>query len=134
PTTPVGAAVAPVLQLTDLCFRYQADAPWAIEDVSLTLNRGEVFGLLGPNGAGKSTLMALIGDLRRPQRGQIQRAPAVSAPGGFALVPPERAFYPVLTCRENLEFFSGVLGLGGSLRRARVEAAMATAGLAPVAD
>ena len=126
--------MSPVLQLTDLCFRYQADAPWAVEGVSLTLNRGEIFGLLGPNGAGKSTLMALISDLRRPQRGQIQRAPEVSVQGGFALVPQEHAFYPMLTCRENLEFFAGVLGLGGSIRRDRVESAMATAGLAPVAD
>jgi len=125
--------VSPVLHLTDLCFRYQADAPWAVEGVSLTLNRGEIFGLLGPNGAGKSTLMALISDLRRPQRGQIQRAPEVEVRGGFALVPQEHAFYPMLTCRENLDFFAGVLGLGGSIRRARVEAAMTTAELEPVA-
>ena len=125
--------MSPVLQLTDLCFRYQADAPWAVEGVSLTLNRGEIFGLLGPNGAGKSTLMALISDLRRPQRGQIQRAPEVEVQGGLALVPQEHAFYPMLTCRENLDFFAGVLGLGGANRRTRVEAAMTTAELGPVA-
>ncbi|HZL46149.1 MAG TPA: ATP-binding cassette domain-containing protein, partial [Opitutaceae bacterium] len=104
---------APVLQLHDLRFRYGADAPWAVDGVSFELRRGEVFGLLGPNGAGKTTLMALISGLRRPQHGEIQRAPEVAARGGFALVPQDHAFYPMLTCRENLEFFAGVLGLGG---------------------
>jgi len=85
--------------------------------------------LLGPNGAGKTTLMALISGLRRPQQGEIRRAPEVAARGGFALVPQDHAFYPMLTCRENLEFFAGVLGLGGSTRRERVDAAIAVAGL-----
>ena len=122
-----------MLKLHELWFRYAADAPWAVEGVSFDLGRGEVFGLLGPNGAGKTTLMALISGLRRPQRGEIRRGPEVAARGGFALVPQDHAFYPMLTCRENLEFFAGVLGLGGSLRRERVDAAVAVAGLAAVA-
>jgi ABC-2 type transport system ATP-binding protein len=121
-----------VLELHELRFRYDADAPWAVDGVSFRLRRGEVFGLLGPNGAGKSTLMALIGGLRRPQRGEIRRAPEVAARGGFALVPQDHAFYPMLTCRENLEFFAGVLGLGGGRRRERIAAAMAATGLEQV--
>ena len=124
---------APVLQLHDLRFRYGADAPWAVDSVSFELRRGEVFGLLGPNGAGKTTLMALISGLRRPQHGEIQRAPEVAARGGLALVPQDYAFYPMLTCRENLEFFAGVLGLGGSTRRERVDLAITVAGLGQVA-
>ncbi len=122
----------PVLELHELRFRYDAGAPWAVNGVSFGLRRGEVFGLLGPNGAGKSTLMALISGLRRPQHGEIRRAPEVAARGGFALVPQDHAFYPMLTCRENLEFFAGVLGLGGGLRRERIAAAMAATGLEQV--
>jgi ABC-2 type transport system ATP-binding protein len=121
-----------VLHLTDVCFRYRASAPLAVDQVSLHLKPGEIFGLLGPNGAGKSTLMALISGLRRPQQGTIRRAPEVAARGGFALVPQEHAFYPMLTCRENLEFFAGVLGLKGAVRRSRVEAAIAATGLEQV--
>jgi len=123
-----------VLHLTDVCFRYRAGAPLAVDRVSLQLKPGEIFGLLGPNGAGKSTLMALISGLRRPQEGTIQRAPDVAARGGFALVPQEHAFYPMLTCRENLEFFGGVLGLKGAVRLSRVDAAITASGLEQVVD
>jgi ABC-2 type transport system ATP-binding protein len=122
-----------VLKLHDLRFRYTAADPWAVDEVSFELRRGEVLGLLGPNGAGKTTLMALISGLRRPQQGEIRRAPEVAARAGFALVPQDHAFYPMLTCRENLEFFAGVLGLGGATRRERVDAAIAVAGLSGVA-
>lgn len=103
-----------------------------LDRVSFGLKRGEVFGLLGPNGAGKSTLMALISGLRRPQAGLIRRAPEVEARGGFALVPQDNAFYPMLSCRENLEFFAGVLGLRGEILRARLEMAVEAAGLGQV--
>jgi ABC-2 type transport system ATP-binding protein len=121
-----------VLHLTDVCFRYRAGAPLAVDQVSLQLKAGEILGLLGPNGAGKSTLMALISGLRRPQQGTIQRAPEVAARGGFALVPQEHAFYPMLTCRENLDFFGGVLGLKGTVRQAHIDAAIAATGLEQV--
>jgi len=121
-----------VLHLTDVSFRYRPGAPLAVDRVSLHLKPGEILGLLGPNGAGKSTLMALISDLRRPQQGAIQRAPEVAARGGFALVPQEHAFYPMLTCRENLDFFAGVLGLNGMVRCSRMDAAIAATGLEQV--
>jgi ABC-2 type transport system ATP-binding protein len=68
-----------------------------------------------------------------PQQGTLRRAPEVAARGGFALVPQEYAFYPMLTCRENIEFFAGVLGLKGVVRRSRVDAAIAATGLEQVA-
>ncbi len=122
-----------MLRLTDLRYRYRPDAPWAVDGVSLALGRGEILGLLGPNGAGKSTLMALVAGLRRPAQGRVELAPAVATGGGFALVPQEYAFYPRLTCRENLEFFAGVLGLAGARRRERIAAALAATGLDAVA-
>ena len=118
-----------MLRLSELRYRYRSDAPWAVDGVSLEVRPGEVLGLLGPNGAGKSTLMALIAGLRRPASGRIEHAPRVAATGGFALVPQEHAFYPTLTCRENLEFLAGALGLAGTLRRERIAAALAAAGL-----
>jgi ABC-2 type transport system ATP-binding protein len=123
-----------VLHLKDVSYRYRAGAPLAVDHLSLHLKPGEVLGLLGPNGAGKSTLMALMSGLRNPEQGTIESAPEVAARGGFALVPQEHAFYPMLTCRENLEFFSGVLGLKGIVRRSRIEAAIASTGLEQVTD
>ena len=43
----------------------------AVDDVSLSINRGEIFGILGPNGAGKTTTVECIGGLRRPDSGSI---------------------------------------------------------------
>jgi ABC-2 type transport system ATP-binding protein len=43
----------------------------AVDDVSLTINRGEIFGILGPNGAGKTTTVECIGGLRKPDEGSI---------------------------------------------------------------
>jgi len=43
----------------------------AVDDVSLTINRGEIFGILGPNGAGKTTTVECIGGLRKPDAGSI---------------------------------------------------------------
>ncbi len=43
----------------------------AVDDVSLSINRGEIFGILGPNGAGKTTTVEAIGGLRRPDGGSI---------------------------------------------------------------
>jgi len=43
----------------------------AVDDVSLSINRGEIFGILGPNGAGKTTTVEAIGGLRRPDGGAI---------------------------------------------------------------
>jgi ABC-2 type transport system ATP-binding protein len=123
-----------VIRLVDVRFRYRAGLPWAVEGVSFALGKGEVLGLLGPNGAGKTTLMALIAGLLEAQGGRIERAAEVGARGGFALVPQEHAFYPMLSCRENLEFFAGALGLHGALKRARVAAAVEAAGLAQVAN
>ena len=50
------------------------------DDVSLSINRGEIFGILGPNGAGKTTTVECIGGLRRPDAGEI-RVLGLEVPG-----------------------------------------------------
>ena len=123
-----------VLTLEEIRYRYGADHPWAVDGVSFALARGEILGLLGPNGAGKSTLLSLIAGLRQPTSGRIERAPEAQVRGGFALVPQDHAFYPMLTCRENLAFFAGVLGLAGARRRDQIERAITATGLERVRD
>lgn len=118
-----------LLTLTDVSFRYPGADREAVCKVSLQPQAGEVFGLLGPNGAGKSTLMALISGLLAPQSGRIVRQPQ-----RFALVPQELAFYPMLSCRENLEFFAGVQGLRGAEQRQRVQHCIELAQLQAAAD
>jgi ABC-type polysaccharide/polyol phosphate transport system ATPase subunit len=76
---------------------------WALREVNLCVNRGEVFGLVGHNGAGKSTLLKLIARVLRPTEGRVvvrgQVAPLLEFGAGF---------HPELTGRENV-FLNGAL-------------------------
>jgi ABC-2 type transport system ATP-binding protein len=100
--------------------------------VSVTLSRGEALGLLGPNGSGKSTLISILIGLRAPQRGSV-RGIGDAAPV-TAWVPQEYAFYPQLTCRENLGFFVSMLNLDKARRAARIEQVVAACRLEEFAD
>ncbi len=124
------AAANAALIVSDLHYRYQPDAPWAVAGIDLRLAPGEIVGLLGPNGAGKSTLLRLVSGLLDPARGRVERP----APPAFALVGQENAFYPSLTCRENLLFFAAAARVPTGDRAQRVTAALQTAGLEELAD
>jgi ABC-2 type transport system ATP-binding protein len=115
-----------MLRLHGLYFRYREDAPWVVDGIDLEFVRGEIFGLLGPNGAGKTTVISLIVGLLAPARGSIERAAEAGRP---TLVPQDLAFYPMLTGRENLAFFGGMLGLSGHSLARRIDYCIAFAGL-----
>jgi ABC-2 type transport system ATP-binding protein len=116
---PVPAAVIAAEGLT---YRYRGQDEPALRGVDLRLAPGQAVGLLGPNGSGKSTLINLLVGLRRPQGGRIRR----EASSPVAWVPQEYAFYPELTCLENLRFFAGMLDLAKQEAARRVERAVAT--------
>ena len=118
-----------MIELSEVRYRYPGAAHWALEGLSLRFTEGAICGLLGPNGAGKSTLLALLTGLRRAQSGTVDLHGA-----RLSLCPQDLAFYPVLTGRENLEFFGGVQGLHGASLRSSIEAALAFASLEAIAD
>ena len=72
---PNGTIVAPPLRkgvtFENVTFRYAAEEPPAIGDLSATVDKGRMVAIVGPSGAGKSTLMALIAGLYAPQQGRI---------------------------------------------------------------
>ncbi len=61
----------PIIEIRDLHFRYESSQP-TLENVSLTIRRGESAGIIGPNGGGKSTLLKLLLGLLKPQRGSVR--------------------------------------------------------------
>jgi lipopolysaccharide transport system ATP-binding protein len=79
---------------------------WALEDVSLTLRRGERLGVIGRNGAGKSTLLRVIAGILRPDRGRMHRAPVSCQLLSLAL-----GFTPYLSGRDNAVLSGLMLGL-----------------------
>ena len=117
------------LSLRDVSFRYPGATEAALNGLSLEIPAGGIFGLLGPNGAGKTTLISLLAGLLRGASGEISLQPRL-----LGLVPQEHAFYPMLTCRENLRFFGAVQGLGGARLAERVAAVSAFARLEAVLE
>ncbi len=112
----------------------------AVRGVSFQVARGEVFGLLGPNGAGKTTIISIMTGLIPPTGGQVtvdgldleKDTNAVKAKLG--LVPQELALYPVLSARDNLNFFGRIYGLRGKRLRERVDAVLELVGLTDRAE
>ena len=78
---------------------------WALDNVSLNVDRGECVGLVGHNGAGKTTLLKLANGLVKPTSGVITVRGSVRA-----LIALGAGFNPVLTGRENIRVASAVLG------------------------
>lgn len=121
-----------VLAAEQLVYRYEGQTQPALWGVDLRLLRGHAVGLLGPNGSGKSTLINLLAGLRKVQGGQI-RHPGARAPT-VAWVPQDYAFYPDLSCLENLRLFVGMLNLAAAEAARRVDMAVATCMLDEFAD
>lgn len=112
-------AAAALLAVAGIRYRYPKQAGWALDGVDLSLLRGEALGLLGPNGSGKSTLINVLAGLRSPHSGSMSRA--AERPPVIAWVPQEYAFYPQLSCRENLLFFGAMLDLPAAECRTRIQ-------------
>ena len=116
------------LSLEGVSFRYPGGEEAVLREVSLEVASGGVFGLLGPNGAGKTTLISILAGQLRAGSGRVVRE------GAIGLVPQELAFYPMLTCRENLRFFGGVQGLLGGRLKERIAAVAALARIESVLE
>lgn len=83
-----------------------SEAFWALRDVSLSVEPGEVVGLIGPNGAGKSTLLRLLARITPPTDGRIELRGRMAA-----LLEVGTGFHPELTGRENVFLNGAILGL-----------------------
>lgn len=95
-----------------------------LEEVDLSVRRGEIFGLLGPSGAGKTTLVRLICGLDRPSRGEIRLLgvpmPRLNMLGRIGYMAQSDALYGELTARENLTFFASLYGVRGAALKRRI--------------
>jgi ABC-2 type transport system ATP-binding protein len=109
----------------------------ALTDVSLQVEKGELFGLLGPNGAGKTTLIKILTTLLAPTTGWA-RVAGHDVVAEAALVRPrinmvsggESSGYGLLTVRENLWMFAQFYGLSTREANQRIEALLKIVGLA----
>ena len=102
------------IEVKNVCKRYGKVA--ALDDVSFTVGKGEVFGLIGPDGAGKTTMFRILCTLLLPDKGTatvdgcdvVKQMRAIRQRVGY--MPGRFSLYQDLTVRENLEFFATLFG------------------------
>jgi lipopolysaccharide transport system ATP-binding protein len=79
---------------------------WALRDVNLGVERGEVLGVVGPNGSGKSTLLQIVSGILEPTRGRVLSSGRIAA-----LLELGAGFNPEFTGRENVFLNGEILGI-----------------------
>lgn len=103
-----------------------------LQDLSLSVEPGQIYGLLGPNGAGKTTTINILCNLLKADQGSIRiNHKLVSEKTKFfvGVAPQETLIYRDLTCRENLKFFASLYGLKGNVKTQQVQTCLAAVGL-----
>lgn len=105
------------ISIENLVHRYKDAEQVAVNDISLEIKEGEIFGLLGPNGAGKTTTISILSGLLKPMQGKVTihgfdvTLQIDESKKLIGVVPQEIALYPTLTANENLEFFGSMYGI-----------------------
>ena len=125
-----------VIEASGLTKRYGAAT--AVDGVSFTINRGEIFGLLGPNGAGKTTTILMMLGLTEVTGGTVRvmgydpvREPLqVKRLVGY--LPDTVGFYDHMTAADNLRYTAGLIGIPVAERDARIASALDRVGLGDV--
>jgi ABC-2 type transport system ATP-binding protein len=99
----------------------------AVDDLSFSVEAGEVFGLLGPNGAGKSTTINILSGLLEPTSGSatvmgfdVQKEPG-KVKQRIGVCPQEPAFFPYLTGKENVELMGNLQDMPKEKLRERTD-------------
>jgi len=131
--------VLEVVQLTKV-FRdfWRRPRVTAVDDLDLSVQRGEIVGLLGPNGSGKSTTIKMLLGLLHPTEGSIRimggRPADVAVRRQIGYLPENSYLYRYLTPRETLLFYGRLFDLPASERRRRTDELIEMTGLGAAAD
>jgi ABC-2 type transport system ATP-binding protein len=103
-----------------------------LQDLTLHIRAGEIYGLLGPNGAGKTTTINILCNLLQADSGTIAINNQPVSEGTKKLIgvaPQENLLYKTLSCEENLNFYARIYGLNAQQRRQQVQTSLAVVNL-----
>jgi ABC-2 type transport system ATP-binding protein len=116
-----------MIEITGVSKSYNRGLIKAVDDVSLTINNGEIFGFLGPNGAGKTTLLKMITGILNPDQGTIKingqdiAAEPLAAKMEFGFVPDDPNIFGRLTGIEYLNFMADIYRVPTAIRLPRMQ-------------
>jgi ABC-2 type transport system ATP-binding protein len=128
-----------IIEINNLTKTFKNATEPAVDGISFSINRNEIFGLLGPNGAGKTTTISILCGLFPPTSGKILidgkdiRTELPSVKSIVGVVPQDIALYPTLTARENLAFYGSMYGLHGKDLKNKIEMWLQKLGLTDAA-
>jgi ABC-2 type transport system ATP-binding protein len=131
----MSATMESAVQVSELVKRYPGRPTNAVDGISFTVERGEVFGLLGPNGAGKTTTIGVLTTRVLPTSGTASvagvdvAADPVTARSRLSVVPQRPNLDRALTARQNLIFHAAYHGIGRAERNRRADALLEQLGL-----
>jgi ABC-2 type transport system ATP-binding protein len=95
-----------------------------VNDISFTVNRGEIFGLIGPNGAGKTTTIRMMMDIIKPDSGYIKiigEKLSETTKNRIGYLPEERGLYKKLGVMDSILYFASLKGVDNKIARQRAE-------------
>ncbi|WP_407401132.1 ABC transporter ATP-binding protein [Sodaliphilus sp.] len=93
-------------QRNDRASKAQGDFVWALRDINLKVEQGEVLGIIGKNGSGKSTLLKILSRVTSPTTGRIRGRGRVAS-----LLEVGTGFHPEMTGRENIYMNGSIMGM-----------------------
>ncbi|GGF20035.1 ABC transporter ATP-binding protein [Halobacillus andaensis] len=99
-----------------------------LSNITLSINKGEIFGLLGPSGSGKTTVVKLITGLLKPSDGSVyingEKMPSLAQMKRYGFMAQSDALYLELTGKENLDFFASIYRLNKQEKKQRIRKVM----------
>jgi len=128
-----------IIEIQNLTKTFKNATEPAVNGITFSINRNEIFGLLGPNGAGKTTTISILCGLFPPGSGKVLidgkdlHTELASIKNIIGIVPQDIALYPTLTARENLEFYGSMYGLHGKDLKEKIEMWLQKLGLSETA-
>ena len=99
----------------------------AVDQVSLTVKKGEIFGIVGPDGAGKTTCLRMLASIMDPDSGTASiagfdtRTASSKVKEHLAYMSQRFGLYPDLTVAENISFYADLYGMPGKGRKKRID-------------
>ncbi|MDO4881161.1 MAG: ABC transporter ATP-binding protein [Capnocytophaga sp.] len=128
------------IETDKLSKKYKISSHFALDNLTFSVKKGEIYGILGQNGAGKTTLMSILFGSISPSSGSFQicgmtyekNSPEIRYQLG--IVPQEYALYPTLTARENLQYFGSLYKIKNKILNEIIDFSLEKMGLLEVAN